>query len=134
MKRIFVNGTFDILHRGHLDLLNYASQQGDFLVVAIDTDERVAQLKGPSRPINNQWDRMYMLDNLRVVDSVYSFSSDSELVELIKQYNPIMVKGSDYKDKPIVGAEYCKEIKFYDRTEHSTTKTIQDITNRRQGD
>ena len=131
MSNVFVNGTFDILHRGHLDLLNYASQQGDFLVVAIDTDERVAQLKGPSRPINNQWDRMYMLDNLRVVDSVHLFSSDEELINLIKRYNPIMVKGSDYKDKPIVGAEYCKEIKFYDKTEHSTTRTIQHIIDRR---
>ena len=131
MTTVFVNGTFDILHRGHLDLLNYAKQQGDFLVVAIDTDERVAQLKGTGRPINTQWDRMYLLDNLRVVDSVHSFSSDNELIDLIKRYNPIMVKGSDYKDKPIVGAEYCKEIKFYDKTEHSTTKTIQHIINRR---
>ena len=130
LTTVFVNGTFDILHRGHLDLLNYASSLGDFLVVAIDTDNRVAELKGPSRPINNQWDRMYMLDNLRMVDSVCLFSTDDELIEHIKRYDPIMVKGSDYKDKHIVGAEYCKEIKFYDKTEHSTTRTIQHIIDR----
>jgi len=127
---VFVNGTFDILHRGHIQLLDYAKSLGDVLVVAIDTDERVKELKGPSRPINNQYDRMFMLDALRSVDSVYFFNSDDELVNLIKRYNPIMVKGSDYKNKPIIGAEYCKEIKYYDRTEHSTTNTIQSITNR----
>ena len=130
MTTVFVNGTFDILHRGHIQLLDYAKSLGDVLVVAIDTDERVKELKGPSRPINNQYDRMFMLDALRSVDSVYFFNSDDELVNLIKRYNPIMVKGSDYKNKPIIGAEYCKEIKYYDRTEHSTTNTIQSITNR----
>ena len=53
MKNIFVNGTFDILHRGHLELLNYAKSLGGYLVVAIDSDRRVAEKKGPSRPINN---------------------------------------------------------------------------------
>lgn len=130
MTTVFVNGTFDILHRGHIELLEYAKSLGDFLVVAIDTDQRVSELKGPGRPINNQWDRMFMLDALRAVDSVHFFSSDSELIDLIKHYNPIMVKGSDYRDKPIVGSEHCKEIKFYDRTNHSTTKTIQDIISR----
>lgn len=131
MKPVIVNGTFDILHRGHLDLLNYARSLGDFLVVAIDTDERVRQLKGPNRPVNNQWDRMYMLDNLRAVDSVHFFGSDEELIEIIKRYDPIMVKGSDYQGKPIVGADYCKEIVFYERTQHSTTGLIQDIISRR---
>lgn len=130
MTTVFVNGTFDILHRGHIELLAYAKGLGDILIVAIDTDERVAKLKGSDRPINNQYDRMFMLDALRAVDSVYFFGSDEELISLIKRYTPIMVKGSDYKDKPVVGAEYCKEIKYYDRTEHSTTRTIQHIINR----
>ncbi len=131
MKKIFVNGSFDVLHRGHIELLKYARRQGDFLVVAIDTDERIRYLKGTSRPINNQWDRKFVLENLRAVDDVCLFSSDAELVALIKEYAPdVMVKGSDYIGKNIIGAEYCKEIKFYDRTEHSTTKTIQDIITR----
>jgi D-beta-D-heptose 7-phosphate kinase/D-beta-D-heptose 1-phosphate adenosyltransferase len=131
MKKIFVNGSFDVLHRGHIELLKYARRQGDFLVVAIDTDERIRYLKGTLRPINNQWDRKFVLENLRAVDDVCLFSSDAELVALIKEYAPdVMVKGSDYIGKNIIGAEYCKEIKFYDRTEHSTTKTIQDIITR----
>jgi rfaE bifunctional protein nucleotidyltransferase chain/domain len=127
---VFVNGTFDILHRGHIEMLNYAKSLGNFLVVAIDTDRRVAELKGPSRPINNQWDRMMMLDNLRAVDSVLWFDSDEQLISIIKRYTPIMVKGSDYRNQTIIGSEYCKDIKFYDRTEHSTTRTIQHIINR----
>lgn len=131
MKKIFVNGSFDILHRGHIELLKYAKHLGDFLVVAIDTDDRIQQLKGSSRPINNQWDRKFVLENIRSVDDVCLFGSDAELVALIQEYAPdVMVKGSDYIGKTIIGAEYCKEIKFYDRTEHSTTKTVQDIINR----
>lgn len=131
MKKIFVNGSFDILHRGHIELLKYAKHLGDVLVVAIDTDDRIQQLKGSSRPINNQWDRKFVLENIRSVDDVCLFGSDAELVALIQEYAPdVMVKGSDYIDKTIIGAEYCKEIKFYDRTDHSTTKTVQDIINR----
>lgn len=131
MIKIVVNGTFDIVHRGHIELLNYAKSLGDWLLVCIDTDSRVKELKGEQRPINNQWDRQFMLQNLQAVDAVRFFNSADELEEICKIYQPdIMVKGSDYKDKPIVGSQYCKEIKFYERTEHSTTKTIQDIIDR----
>ncbi len=128
MKKVIVNGTFDILHPGHLALLNYAKSLGDFLIVAIDTDERVSQLKGPSRPINKQADRKLMLENLKAVDEVVLFNSDAELLRFIEKCD-IMVKGSDYIGKPIVG-EALIDIEFYERTEHSTTKTIQDIIDR----
>jgi D-beta-D-heptose 7-phosphate kinase/D-beta-D-heptose 1-phosphate adenosyltransferase len=127
--KIIVNGTFDILHPGHLALLNYAKSLGDFLVVAIDTDERVRKLKGLTRPINDQATRKLMLENLRAVDEVQLFNTDDELLRLIEKCD-IMVKGSDYKDKPIVG-DALIDIEFYERTDHSTTKTIQDIINRR---
>ena len=129
--KIIVNGTFDILHRGHLEMLEYASELGS-LLVCIDSDSRVKQLKGPSRPVNCQDDRMYMLESLKFVDWVKVFSSEQDLIDIIKDYQPdIMVKGSDYKNKPIVGEHLIKEIKFYDRVEpYSTTKTIQDIANR----
>ena len=131
MTKIVVNGTFDIVHRGHIELLNYAKSLGDFLLVAIDTDRRVKELKGEQRPINNQQDRQFMLDNLQAVDSVCIFDSIEELEYILKTYQAdIMVKGSDYQGKPVVGSQYCKEIKFYERTEHSTTKTIQDIIDR----
>ena len=132
MIKVFVNGVFDILHRGHIELLAYAKQQGDHLLVAIDSDESVKKLKGPSRPINTAEDRKFMLDALLFTDSVLIFDDQDHLASIIKMYEPdIMVKGSDYKNKIIVGAEYCKEIKFYEFVNgYSTTKTIQDITNR----
>ena len=132
MNKIIVNGTFDIVHRGHIELLNYAKSLGDQLLVCIDTDRRVKELKGESRPINNQWDRMFMLENLRAVDNVQFFDSAEELEEICKNYQPdIMVKGSDYKDKTIVGSQYCKEIKFVDLVNgYSTTNTIKNIINR----
>jgi len=131
MKRIFVNGTFDIVHRGHLELLEYAYNLGTVLV-AIDTDRRVQELKGNSRPVNNQNDRAYLLRSLKFTSGVVTFDTDQELIDTIKSYQPdIMIKGSDYRNKPIIGAEYCREIKFYDVVNgYSTTKTIQDIINR----
>ncbi len=131
MKTIFVNGTFDILHPGHVQLLNYARSLGDSLIVAIDSDRRVRELKGDGRPINSEDDRKLMLESLRSVDTVWFFDSDQELEDICRLYNPIMVKGSDYKGKHIVGQQYCKEIVFYDRIEpYSTTRAIQDIGSR----
>ena len=128
-----VNGTFDIVHRGHIELLNYAKSLGDFLLVAIDTDDRVKQLKGKDRPVNNQWDRMFMLDNLRAVDSVRFFNSTEELIEIMKEYKPdVYVKGSDWKhDKGSTAEKYCNKVIYYDRVgDYSTTNIIQNITNR----
>ena len=69
-KTVFVNGTFDILHRGHLDLLEYARSQGDKVVVGIDSDDRVREKKGPTRPVNTAEDRAHMLQSLKFVDHV----------------------------------------------------------------
>ena len=128
-----VNGTFDIVHRGHIEMLNYAKSLGNFLLVAIDTDRRVKELKGEQRPINSQWDRMFMLDNLRAVDSVRFFDSKEQLIEIMKQYEPdIYVKGSDWKrDRPSTAEQYCKEVIYYDRVgDYSTTNIIQRIADR----
>lgn len=129
---VFVNGTFDILHSGHLRLLNYAKSLGTRLFVAIDSDERVREKKGPTRPINDLSERKEMLINLKAVDEVASFSSDEELCMWIKQIRPhIMVVGSDWMNKPVIGSEYAKKLVFYDRIEpYSTTSKIQDIINR----
>ncbi len=129
--KIFVNGTFDILHRGHLEMLKYAKSLGDDLFVCIDSDSRVKELKGPTRPVNNQEDRKFMLESLKWIDRCWIFSDEEELEKIIELYKPdIMVKGSDYKNKPIVGSQYCKEIIFYEHTGHSTTGLIQRITDR----
>jgi D-beta-D-heptose 7-phosphate kinase/D-beta-D-heptose 1-phosphate adenosyltransferase len=131
MKPIFVNGTFDILHPGHVQLLNYARSLGDSLIVAIDSDRRVCELKGKDRPINSEDDRKFMLENLCSVNKVWIFDSDQELEDICRLYNPVMVKGSDYRDRAIVGQQYCKEIVFYDRIEpYSTTQAIQNISSR----
>jgi D-beta-D-heptose 7-phosphate kinase/D-beta-D-heptose 1-phosphate adenosyltransferase len=124
MRKIFVNGTFDILHRGHLEMLLFAKEQGDFLTVAVDTDERVKRLKGPTRPINTCADRMLMLMHLKVVDAVANFETDDDLRELISKHDA-MVKGSDYIGKDIVGQDVCKEIIFFDLVKgYSTSETI----------
>jgi len=130
--KIVVNGTFDILHRGHIEMLEYARSLGDHLLVCIDTDSRVSQLKGPDRPVNNQSDRTFMLKALRCVDTVWTFADEAELEYILETYQPdVMVKGSDYRGKPIVGEHLCKEIKFYELvSEYSTTKIIQRITDR----
>ena len=132
MINVVVNGTFDILHRGHIEMLEYAKSLGDHLLVCIDTDSRVSELKGPSRPINKQSDRAFMLQSLRCVDTVWYFDDEEQLEEILETYKPdVMVKGSDYRGKPIVGAHLCKEIKFYELvTNYSTTKIIQRITDR----
>ena len=130
MKKIFVNGTFDILHEGHLQLLNYAKSLGDSLAVAIDSDERVKSLKGEDRPINTQKERANMLINLKAVDDVYIFDTDEELKHLVSIHDT-MVKGGDYRDKPVIGSDVCKELIFFDIIDgYSTTKKIQDITTR----
>jgi D-beta-D-heptose 7-phosphate kinase/D-beta-D-heptose 1-phosphate adenosyltransferase len=133
MKTVMINGTFDILHPGHIALLNTARSYGDYLVVAIDTDRRVSELKGPQRPINSQFFRQVMLSNLKAVDIVVLFDSKEELVDIMKTYKPdVYVKGSDWKhDKSSTAEEYCNQVIYYDRIdEYSTTKIIEDIINR----
>lgn len=130
MKKIFVNGTFDILHIGHLSMLEYARSLGTELTVAIDSDERVKLLKGPSRPVNSQQERAALLASLKTVDNVFIFDTDEELTHLISEHD-VMVKGSDYKDKLIVGQEVCKEIVFFNYIDgYSTTKKIENIISR----
>jgi rfaE bifunctional protein nucleotidyltransferase chain/domain len=134
MIKIVVNGTFDILHLGHLNLLAYArSYPESYVLVLIDSDRRIKELKGHGRPVNNEFERASMLAALKYVDRVEIFDTDDELRQMIKDFDPdLMVKGSDYRGKEIIGEEYCKEIKFYDRLEkYSTTRKIQDIVDRR---
>ena len=131
-KTVFVNGTFDVLHRGHLDLLNYAKSLGEYVIVGIDSDERVKQMKGSSRPINCLMDRAHMLANLKSVDEVRFFGNDKELENLVKDVKPdIMVVGSDWKGKSVIGSYWAAKLIFFDRIgEYATTKTIESIINR----
>ena len=141
--KVFVNGTFDLLHRGHIELLNYSKKIGEDLIndpignsnyvcVGIDTDDRVRQMKGHTRPIHNQEERKFFLENLKAVDEVRFFSNDAELEGLVKSFKPdIMVVGSDWKEKSVIGSYWAAELIFFDRIgDYATTKTIEDIINR----
>lgn len=133
MTKVVVNGCFDILHKGHIDLLNFAKQQGDHLLVCIDSDRLVAEAKGMSRPVKSQGERKYILENLRSVDEVRVFDTHFDLCDIFRDYRAdIMVKGSDYKDRKIVGEDLVGRIIFFDTINgYSTTKTIEDIIDRR---
>jgi D-beta-D-heptose 7-phosphate kinase/D-beta-D-heptose 1-phosphate adenosyltransferase len=123
----FTNGCFDILHVGHIRLFEFIKKDCDHLIVAIDSDERVGKLKGPSRPLNNQSDREYMLQNISAIDETFIFNSEKELRDLIKKINPdLMVVGADYRDREVVGSEHAKELRFFERIDgYSTTKIIE---------
>lgn len=131
MNTIFVNGCFDILHRGHIEFLQYAKSLGDKLIVAIDSDKNVRRLKGFGRPINHEKDRKFVLEALECVDRVHIFMNAYDLKYLVWEIMPdIMVVGSDWKNKEIIGAQYAKEVIFFNRIEgYSTSKIIQNIAN-----
>jgi D-beta-D-heptose 7-phosphate kinase/D-beta-D-heptose 1-phosphate adenosyltransferase len=133
MKKVFVNGTFDVLHPGHMSLLTYASSLGNELIVAIDSDRRVKEKKGLDRPINNEDIRSKMLLHIKGVDRVIIFDTDQDLRDAVKEYEPdVMVVGSDYENKEVIGSEYAKELKFFQRdTRYSSTKIIKNIIDRR---
>lgn len=137
--RVWVNGCFDILHTGHLELLEYAKHTGgglgnfftNTLIVGIDSDMRVRKLKGKGRPINSQDDRRKMLESLKVVDEVHIFNSENQLRKLIRDLNiDIMVVGDTYKDKEVIGSENSKNgVIFYHVDNRSSTKIIEKIKN-----
>jgi len=95
--------------------------------------KRIREKKGPSRPVNNIKERSLMLSSIKPVDEVLHFSTDEELENMVKSIKPdIMVVGSDWKGKPVIGSQYALELKFFNRIDgYSTTKTIQNIINRR---
>jgi len=132
--KIFVNGSFDILHVGHLELLNYAKSLGNYLLVAIDSDRRIKEKKGHDRPFNDVVNRTTLMNNLKAVDEVVVFDSDDELINTIKLYQPdIMIVGSDWKGKEIIGSQHAKQVIYYERViDESTTKTIESYIDRRQ--
>jgi len=125
MKKIWINGCFDVLHRGHIELFKYARSLGDKVIVGIDSDSRVKILKGESRPINNEMDRKFFLKSIRYVDEVVVFASEDDLVNNIKLIKPdIMIVGSDYKNKRVVGSEHAKKLIFFNRIGNYSTTNI----------
>ena len=125
-KIVFTNGCFDILHRGHAAYLREAKKLGDKLVVGLNSDASVRQLKGEARPINTEDDRAYLLESLACVDYVIIFTEDTPY-ELLSHVHPdVLVKGGDYQIEEVVGREFAKEVKLIHFLEgYSTTNTIE---------
>ncbi len=107
-KLVFTNGCFDILHAGHVDYLNKAKECGDFLLVALNSDSSIRRIKGEKRPIVPQHQRAFIMDNLKAVDYVTFFDEDTPH-EIISELIPdILVKGADWDEDKIVGADIVK--------------------------
>tara|TARA_R100000657_G_C4684608_1_gene138191 strand:+ start:5378 stop:5776 length:399 start_codon:yes stop_codon:yes gene_type:complete len=128
-KTIWTNGCFDILHRGHIELFKYAKSLGNYLIVGIDEDERVRKSKGNNRPINTVEDRKIVLESIKYIDEVVTFSKDTELEKCILDSDAsIMVIGSDYEGKRVIGSQYVEDIKFFNRlNKFSTTKIVENL-------
>ena len=107
-KLVFTNGVFDLLHPGHIDVLLGARREGDALVVGLNSDASVRRIKGPERPVRTENERAVVLAALAMVDAVVVFEQDTPL-ELIKALAPdVLVKGGDYSEATIVGADSVK--------------------------
>jgi rfaE bifunctional protein nucleotidyltransferase chain/domain len=121
---IWVNGCFDIIHAGHIEMLKYASGLGQRLVVGLDTDERVQQSKGPTRPINTLNHRKTVMESIRYVDEVVSFGTDDALRNAIQWSGAsIMVVGKEYQGR-VIGSELVKEVKYFERIGNLSTTNI----------
>lgn len=105
-KVVFTNGCFDLFHAGHLEILRRASELGDVLVVGVNSDKSVSRLKGPSRPIVSQAQRIEIISAFNFVDYVVVFEEDTPL-NLIREVRPdILVKGEDWQGRKVVGEEF----------------------------
>jgi D-glycero-beta-D-manno-heptose 1-phosphate adenylyltransferase len=134
-KIVFTNGCFDILHSGHVDYLNKAKQLGDILIVGLNSDLSVKNIKGEKRPIINEMERATLLDNLKCVDFVTFFNEDTPELLITRLIPDILVKGADWDMNKIVGREIVfshggevKTIKFVNN--QSTSKIIDLIVTR----
>lgn len=132
-KIVFSNGCFDILHRGHVEYLSKAAAKGDALIIGLNTDASVRRLKGPSRPVNDENSRAFVLAALEFVSAVTLFDEDTPY-QLINKVQPdVLVKGSDYKPEDIVGYDIVMakggRVETIDLVEgFSTTKTIEKLS------
>jgi D-beta-D-heptose 7-phosphate kinase/D-beta-D-heptose 1-phosphate adenosyltransferase len=135
---IWVNGCFDILHIGHLNLLEYAKLLRDpkskflrlnRLIVGIDSDRRVKELKGGNRPINNEEDRKRMLEALSVVDEVVIYDTEEQMCDYISTFQiDFMVVGEEYKNKRVLCREHSEnDVVFFPKDEKSSTNIIEKL-------
>lgn len=132
-KIVFSNGCFDILHRGHVEYLSKAAAKGDVLIIGLNTDASVKRLKGPTRPVNDEKARAFVLAALEFVSAVTLFDEDTPY-QLVNKVQPdVLVKGSDYRPEDIVGYDIVTakggRVETIDLVEgFSTTKTIEKLS------
>jgi D-beta-D-heptose 7-phosphate kinase/D-beta-D-heptose 1-phosphate adenosyltransferase len=130
MHIVFTNGCFDIVHRGHLELLKYCKSIGGKVIIGLNSDKSIKEIKGKNRPVNNQKDRKFLLESLKYVDEVIIFEEKTPYSLITKIKPDIIVKGGDYDIKSVVGNDIA-EVRIFKYVEgYSTTKTIQNIINR----
>jgi D-beta-D-heptose 7-phosphate kinase/D-beta-D-heptose 1-phosphate adenosyltransferase len=127
---VFTNGCFDILHSAHIELLKFSKNQGDVLVVGLNSDDSIKRLKGETRPINNIDERAKILSLFDFIDYIIVFSDDTPL-NIITMLTPdILIKGSDYNKENIIGKEFVKQIILFDFVQNkSSTRVINKIKN-----
>ncbi len=130
MSIIWVNGRFDCIHLGHIELLHFAYDRGDLLYVGIDSDVRIRHEKGSTRPIQNQETRKTLLESLWFVDKVVVYDTDYQLECLIRDFRPKeMVFGQNLKGKPIIGGQFCDKITYFPLIEgYSTSKIVEKMS------
>tara|TARA_B100000287_G_scaffold103431_1_gene95640 strand:- start:8653 stop:9084 length:432 start_codon:yes stop_codon:yes gene_type:complete len=130
MKTVFVNGTFDILHPGHMQLFKVARSLGDRVICATDSDQKIREDKPDTgKPINNLPYRITMLESIKYIDTVLWFNTMQELSDLIQLYRPdILLLGDDWRNGVVIGAEFAQEVRFFPRIEmYSSSKVISQI-------
>ena len=124
--RVFTNGCFDILHKGHVELLAYCKSLGQ-VTVGLNSDESVKRLKGISRPMNTEIDRKRILEALRYVDEVVIFQEDTPYNLITKLKPDLIVKGGDYRPNEVIGSDICEVRIFNTLNGYSTTGLINRI-------
>ena len=126
MKILLITGCFDVLHIGHIKLIEYARSICDNILIAIDSDEKVKKDKGPTRPFNNEIDRKNFLLSLKGINDVLVFKDEKELENICNTIKPeYRLVGADWKGKKIVGGDFCKEIIYFERIPgYSTTRIL----------
>ena len=131
MSIVWTNGTFDILHPGHIELFKVARSLGDKVIVATDTDEKIKADKGDHKPVNDLCYRVAMLEAIKYIDVVHTFGDRKELEDLIMLYEPdILLLGDDWRYGDVVGREHAKEVRFLPRVGgYASSDTIKRIHN-----
>tara|TARA_R100001443_G_scaffold27725_1_gene40920 strand:+ start:31 stop:429 length:399 start_codon:yes stop_codon:yes gene_type:complete len=131
MSIVWTNGTFDILHPGHIKLFKVAKELGDMVIVGTDSDEKIKKDKGFDRPVNDLCYRVAMLEAIKYIDAVHTFNNRQELEGLIMMYEPdILLLGDDWRYGDVVGREFAKEVRFLPRVGgYASSTTIKRIHN-----